>query len=393
MYKPSITLKESTSHIDGIYISPIIDQTLKPRNEDVTLSPELEQLRPLILSQHEVFINLIKDLGEINLTFTKLIKKKKDSFAQLQNHKKIPRSLCIKCELTTSPSYTSHSRFLHLKEKLQDTVSEFIEQGTSIMTEWSKVNIQLLTIDRCSNILEKALFILDGLSSYHTEVIGNPNWPSTNPHNIKLFLFKLYLHSGFGSADELISYLELPLEDILTLGAKITSNSNSNETATNLLQALQLSDLNLDIAVQRDYVSETLTQFDQIIRTTTLDTWKHYNEKMVQVMAASNLKAKMAALETIKATAATATAITKATENLHETDARNFQDNLRITNLEKNFKRHEQKTNELANTIMNKTKNKNLKRKNSFGSHTMEPMASPLKRLLTNPSTPPHNAW
>jgi len=102
---------------------------------------------------------------------------------------------------------------------------------------------------------------------------------------------------------------------------------------------------------------------------------------MIQITAANKLKAKITANETIKATAATAAALTKATENLKETEARSIQENLRITNLEKSFKHQEQKTNEIANTLNknNKNKNKNMKQKNSYGSHPMELMASPNK--------------
>jgi hypothetical protein len=97
-------------HKNDLYVSPYIDESLKPNTKDVSLSPDLEQLRPPILSQRAVFTNLIKDMGDTELTFTKLINKKKESFTQLKNNKKIPRSLRIKCELTASPLYTSHKK-------------------------------------------------------------------------------------------------------------------------------------------------------------------------------------------------------------------------------------------------------------------------------------------
>jgi hypothetical protein len=119
----------------GVYNSPYIAQSLKPNNEALTLPEELEPLRPLILSQHEAFSQSIKDLGKINLTFSKMIEQKKDSYETLKNHKKPPRSLRIRCELTASPSYSSNPKFKLLKEKLQDTVTDFIEKGTDIITE------------------------------------------------------------------------------------------------------------------------------------------------------------------------------------------------------------------------------------------------------------------
>jgi hypothetical protein len=124
-------------------------------------------------------------------------------------------------------------------------------------------------------------------------------------------------------------------------------------------------EIQLNNAIQNEFVSGTLTQFDQIMHTSTTGIWKHYSKKMIQITAANNLKAKITALETIKATATTAAALTKATENLKETEARNIQENLRITNLEKSFKHQEQKTNEIANAINknNKGNNKNCKQK------------------------------
>jgi hypothetical protein len=50
---------------------------------------QVRALVPLILLQHEVFIQAIKDLGHINITLTKIIEKKKDSLLQLKNNKKI----------------------------------------------------------------------------------------------------------------------------------------------------------------------------------------------------------------------------------------------------------------------------------------------------------------
>jgi hypothetical protein len=62
--------------------------------------------------QHKALANPIKNLITTNLTLIKMLEKKKVSSQLLHDHKKIPRSLCIKCELTTSPSYSSHPVFL-----------------------------------------------------------------------------------------------------------------------------------------------------------------------------------------------------------------------------------------------------------------------------------------
>jgi hypothetical protein len=110
--------------------SPYLDPAFKPSSDKVNLSMELELLFPLIMSQHEVFEQHIKDLSNIYLTLTRIIKKKKESFNLLKANKKIPRSLHIKCELTTSPSYTNHHSFIQLKEELQNEVSTFIEKSS-----------------------------------------------------------------------------------------------------------------------------------------------------------------------------------------------------------------------------------------------------------------------
>jgi len=147
--------KQSTDKkkVKSYYSSPFLDKEFKPASDSFDLSLDLEILRPLIMSQHEVFVNPIKDLGNINLFLTKIIEKKKQSLTLLQTEQKIPRSLRIKCELTTSPSYASNQDFIRLKEEMQDTVANFIKKGTEIMTEWASVNIKLL---RCYlGLLEK----------------------------------------------------------------------------------------------------------------------------------------------------------------------------------------------------------------------------------------------
>jgi hypothetical protein len=91
-----------------IYHSALLDKAFKPNNESLVLNSELEPLQPLILSQHEVFTQPIKDLGHINITFTKIIENKKESLLKLKNNKN-PRSLQLKCELTTLSAYTNNS--------------------------------------------------------------------------------------------------------------------------------------------------------------------------------------------------------------------------------------------------------------------------------------------
>jgi hypothetical protein len=102
---PTFGSKQDSSNkiIKNYYSSPFLDKEFKLASDSFDLNLDLEILRPLIMSPHEVFIQPIKDLGNINLFLTKIIEKKKQSLTLLQTEQKIPRSLRIKCELTTSP--------------------------------------------------------------------------------------------------------------------------------------------------------------------------------------------------------------------------------------------------------------------------------------------------
>jgi hypothetical protein len=68
-------------------------------------------------------------------------------------------------------------------------------------------------------------------------------------------------------------------------------------------------------------------------------------KKSKQSIAVLNITAKMAAIRTENATSSTALAISKATEILDNTQMLNCETQLRLTNLEKNLQRQEQKTN------------------------------------------------
>ncbi|MFN9979098.1 MAG: hypothetical protein ACK53Y_04250, partial [bacterium] len=136
-----------------IYSSPFFSEDFKPSTEDITLTVEQELFRPLILLQLEVLTEPIKELGNISLILTKIIEKKKERFNLLKNHNRIPRSLRLKCELTTSESYTENEDFLQAKAELQGIVADFIKKGTNVITSWAEKNINLLIMDRCNSIL------------------------------------------------------------------------------------------------------------------------------------------------------------------------------------------------------------------------------------------------
>jgi hypothetical protein len=157
------------------------------------LKADLETLRPLILLQHEAFSQYSMDLGELNLSLTKIIERKKESYSLLDQKKKIPRSLHIKCTLSASPDFSNDAQFIQLKEEFDNNIATFIEKNTNIMKNWALVNIQLLIKDRCHKIFKKALLLLDGLISFHAKVIGIPSWPSITSANLMLFIAKIYL--------------------------------------------------------------------------------------------------------------------------------------------------------------------------------------------------------
>jgi hypothetical protein len=361
-----------------LYHSPYLDNTFKPSPDKINLNSELEPLLPLIMSQHEVFEQHIKDLSDIYLTLTRIIEKKKESFHLLKANKKIPRSLRIKCELTTSPSYANHHNFIQLKEELQNEVSNFIENSSKIMERWAEINIQLLTNDRCTNILKKALQILEGLASFYADIIGQPYWPSISRKNTTLFLLKIYLSNNYIDTEDLSDHFGLPLEEVLNLGAKIIHDTATDSEINLIVSNLNISEFNTTDNLQKEFVSEVLVNFNQIIKICTIDIWHFYKEKTRQTTAANNLKLKMKAIGNSTATVATALAISKATDTINLAQSADVKTNLRLSNLEKSFRKQESATNEIRNKI------KRTPQKNYSGSRIQEPTASPDIQALTN---------
>jgi hypothetical protein len=375
--QPKNTNKQKKTNEDAtkkIYSSPFLDENYKLTSEEVDLTLELEPLRKLIMSQHKVFADWIKELGHISLSLSKVIEKKKESVNELKKDKKIPRSLRIKCELTSSPDFANDEGFLQFKEELQDTVTEFVKKGTNIMIGWAERNLTLLIQQRCFKILKKGLQILDGLISFYSEGIGTPRFlslPSEKCNN--LFLLKLYLSKEYIDIQSLTEYLGLPAEEILLTGAKILTDNTSNEDVSSMIRGVKLSDIDVNNKIHENFITETLLSFDQIMKVATVDIWTTHKEKSKQTIAAQNLLSKITSEKMIKATNATAQAITKATENINYSQSLNLNNNLRISNLEKSIRKHEQKTNEIIKSIQNKQSSQ----KNSNGSYTSGSVASP----------------
>jgi len=292
---------KSNSNRFKIFQSPFLDRSVMQPFSSLELNADLETLRPLILSQHEAFSQYIMDLGEMNLTLTKIIEKKKVGYSLLEQKKKISRSLCIKCMLSASPDYIKDDRFIQLKEEFDNNDANFIEKNTDIMKNWANINIQLLIKDRCCKIFKKVLMILDGLIAFHIEVTGTPSWPSISLNNLKLFITKAYLSNEFLNVTSLENYFEMPLDRMCLTCTKLISNIHSDEEAMNLFNSLPLSEINMNVDIQHDLILEPLLQFDQTLKITTIELWQDYKCKSKQLTAANNLKARMTALQVIDA--------------------------------------------------------------------------------------------
>jgi hypothetical protein len=118
---------------------------------------------------------------------------------------------------------------LHLlKQDLQNTVINFTSQGLDIIKKWSVINIKLLTKDRCNNILQKVLRILDGLCRHQNM---NASLTYKNLLCLKLCIYDI---------DQIINYFELtPEEIILTASKIITKTLMKNITSQSLNPSTQ----------------------------------------------------------------------------------------------------------------------------------------------------------
>jgi len=269
------------------------------------------------------------------------LKEKKIAMYNSLATKNIPRSLRIKVELSTSPSFASNTKFLNLKEKLQYRVTECISSSTKIMTEWAEENIQLLLHECCHTILTKALPLLDGITSYNADVIFMPNWLSTSSKQNTQFTFLIYMSSKV--IGEIVNYFELHIDAICLIGAKTLTDNSSDEKAINSMNLLGLHEINLANETEFNFISESLISFDQILRVTTIDLWNNHEENSKQLTAVLKLKSKMETIDTIGATAATASAIAKATKINSDSQSQNLQSKLRISNHKKSLRKQDQK--------------------------------------------------
>jgi hypothetical protein len=188
-----------------------------------------------------------------------------------------------------------------------------------------------------------------------------------------LLLLKLYLSNSYLQTKEIAEYLDSTPEKILIIATKNLMNLNSDEGTNNLLNTLNISDFDTDNDLQKAFVSETLRNFDQILRICLLDIWRFNEEKNRQATAALNLKLAMRSSETKDITASTALAIDKAAENVAKAQLTNLKTNLRLSNLQKAVRRQNNRSGEIINQMKSNFKKT---QKNYTGSSSQGPAAS-----------------
>jgi hypothetical protein len=351
------------------FISPLSHQTKQAAsssNRHINLTSDLEPLRTVILSQHIALENHIKDLGSTCLNFTTVIEQKKESALKLHTDKRIPRSLRIKCELSTSPSYENNPDFIILKRELQEALNTFTSIGMNIMKKWSIVNIKLLTQDRCHNIMQRAIILLDGLYTYWKNILEPIKWPPEIETNPILFLIKIYFNENFNAdIEKIINYFELSSSEILISSAKIITKNINHSFNEQLLDSINLNIVDELSEIQTHLVTETLKAFDQILIACTISLWELNRHNARHSEATQLLKAKMDAEKTSSATVATALALNKALGNIETNNTQEKATQLRISNLEKHLIQQTQTNKEILNHLKN-NKDTHRQRRNTL---------------------------
>jgi hypothetical protein len=226
--------------------------------------------------------------------------------------------------------------------------------------------------------MKQALQILDCLTTFYKGAIGTPLCSSVDDENLTLFLLKAYLSDFFCETNVLSDYFNLPLTDILLIGAKLLLKSDNKEEVNKILDSLKLSDIDMEHYSSSFFLTEIFLNFDQILKVSTLGAWHLHLEHTKQALAAAKMKSKLKSLQTISASTATAIAITKAPEKFDYQQSLDIKTNLRISNLERNVARQDHK----ANNIINHLK-KSQQQKNYQGSHFLESVTSPERQTLS----------
>jgi hypothetical protein len=149
--------------------------------------------------------------------------------------------------------------------------------------------------------MKQALQILDSVTTFYVGAIGTPLWPSVEDKYLTLFLLKAYLSDHFCKIDELSQFFNLQIREILLIGAKQLTKSETDEEAIKILDSLRLSDIDMENSIDNFFLTENLINVDQILRVSTLGVWRLHIEQTKQTLAAANMKSKLRSLQTISA--------------------------------------------------------------------------------------------
>jgi hypothetical protein len=150
------------------------------------------------------------------------------------------------------------------------------------MKKWSIHNIQLLTRDRCNTVLKKALYILEGIYSFRSDILG-PITPTNRDSDKQalLLLIKIFFTTDFSSAiDDIAVFLDTSKDDMLLLSTKIITNQTDEYLNLRSIELIDINMINKKNKNQTTVIVETLTAFEEILKATTITLWEANLQKI-----------------------------------------------------------------------------------------------------------------
>jgi hypothetical protein len=159
-----------------------------------------------------------------------------------------------------------------------------------------------LNSKRCLSYLKESMQVLEGLTSLYTDIIGTPLWLSVDDKYLTLFWWKIYLSNTYIDIGDITNFLEMPPEQILSIGAKLLLNTTSKADSKKITDSLKLTDINMEEYTDNTLLTEILLNFNQNLCFTAFDLWNQHKDKARKTAAGINLSAKMKAMKTVNAT-------------------------------------------------------------------------------------------
>jgi hypothetical protein len=287
------------------FISP--EDTLDPANLNIIVKkyPDLATISALFQSQHNAYASLITELGIKTLDLTTMLENKKRMYHKMKDGF-LPRSIRIKCQLTTSEDYRQDETFLQL-QKLQDQhVAEFHENALDVFTKWHDRLINLINKDRLIYFLAKGTAILSRMIVFFQHCTNfKINWPSVTDTDIcnkeyrqkilTLFLFKLYTSKHIMDISPLLEFLEVSNKEFTSVGAKLILNTNNDIKVEQEFHRLNVLHFNPSKKSEFEFVQEVLLSFDSILRYTSLELWNDKSLANRKATASEALEASLKA--------------------------------------------------------------------------------------------------